>query len=94
MIENQEFNDYIEKFKKISVKKKKQITVKEMKKIVAFISLLQEKCNVPKKILFNKEILDTNNDDVSEEDFVEAMFVYANIIKEAFSEYVSYKEDL
>lgn len=98
MIEEQEFNEYVEKFKKMSLGKKKEVTIKEMKKLIAFVSLLKEKCGAPKEILYNREILDTNSENVSEEDFVEAIFVYANIVKEAFSEYVSYtlnnKEDL
>lgn len=98
MIEEQEFNEYVEKFKKMPISKKKEVTVKEMKKLVAFVTLLKDKCGAPKEILYNREILDTNNENFSEEDFVEAVFVYANIIKEAFSEYVSYtlndKEDL
>lgn len=98
MIEEQEFNEYVEKFKKMSLDKKKEVTIKEMKKLIAFVSLLKEKCGAPKEILYNREILDTNSENVSEEDFVEAIFVYANIVKEAFSEYVSYtlnnKEDL
>lgn len=98
MIEEKEFNEYVEKFKKMSLSKKKEITVKEMKTLVAFVTLLKDKCGAPKEILYNREILDTNSDNISEEDFVEAVFVYSNIIKEAFSEYVSYtlnnKEDL
>lgn len=98
MIEEKEFNEYVEKFKKMSTAKKKEVTIKEMKRLVAFVTLLKEKCGAPKEILYNREILDTNGEHISEDDFVEAIFVYSNIIKEAFSEYVSYtlnnKEDL
>lgn len=98
MIEEKEFNEYVEKFKKMSLSKKKEVSIKEMKTLVAFVTLLKDKVGAPKEILYNREILDSNREDITEEDFVEAVFVYANIIKEAFSEYVSYtlnnKEDL
>ena len=98
MNEDVSFNEHVEKFKKLSVEKKKQVTISEMKQLLVLITLLKEKFNVPQNILYNKEILDANGDNVSEEDFVEAIFVYINIIKEAFSEYVNYtinnKEDL
>ncbi|MBQ7104441.1 MAG: hypothetical protein IJN90_01145 [Bacilli bacterium] len=88
MKEQEEFNNYVEKFKKLTLKKKKEITIKEMKKVVGFISLLKEKFNIPEEILYNREILDTNTKKISEEDFVEAAFVYTYIIREAFAEYV------
>ena len=47
-----------------------------------------EKFNIPEDILYNREILDTNDEKISEEDFVEATFVYTYIIREAFAEYV------
>lgn len=88
MREQAEFNDYVEKFKKLSLKRKKEVTIKEMKKVVGFISLLKEKFNIPEDILYNREILDTNSKKISEEDFVEAAFVYTYMIREAFAEYV------
>lgn len=88
MREQEEFNDYVEKFKKLSLKRKKEVTIKEMKKVVGFISLLKEKFNIPEDILYNREILDTNSKKISEEDFVEAAFVYTYMIREAFAEYV------
>ena len=35
MIEEKEFNEYVEKFKKMSLSKKKEVTVKELKTLVA-----------------------------------------------------------
>lgn len=97
MIENEKFNEYVENFKKLPIANKKNLTINEMRELHLFVTLLKDKIGVPKGILYNREILDAKGEFVSEDDFVEAVFVYAYIIKEAFAEFVDYtlnKEDL
>lgn len=87
MIENKEFNDYIECYKKMPLDLKKDLVIEESKKILAFLEKLKNDFNVQGKILFNKEILDVKNSS-SEEDFTEAMFVYIHSIEESLGEYI------
>lgn len=87
MIENKEFNDYIERYKKMPLDLKKDLVIEESKKILAFLEKLKNDFNVQGKILFNKEILDVKNSS-SEEDFTEAMFVYIHSIEESLGEYI------
>lgn len=88
MKENEEFNKYVNSFKKLSTGRKKEETIKQMKEMLAFIWLLKEKTGIPFSVLYNREIIDAKDKTVSEDDFVEAVFVYIHIIKEAFAEYV------
>lgn len=90
MIEDKDFNEYINSFKALTIDRKKELTVREMKKLYGFINLLKDKFGVPQELLYNREILDAKGDLISEDDFVEAMFVYANIVEEAFADYVDY----
>lgn len=87
MIENKEFNNYIECYKKMPLDLKKDLVIEESKKILAFLEKLKNDFNVQGKILFNKEILDVKNSS-SEEDFTEAMFVYIHSIEESLGEYI------
>ena len=87
MIQNETFNEYIESYKKLPLQKKKQMANEEVKKLLAFIEKANNDLNLNDTILFNREILDLNSDNVSDDDFVEAMFVYIYSIREALSIY-------
>lgn len=87
MIESESFNQYIECYKKMPLEVKKELVVKESKKILAFLEKLKSDFDIQGKILFNKEILDITKSS-SEEDFVEAMFVYIHSIEESLGEYI------
>ena len=87
MIQNETFNEYIEAYKKLPLQKKKQMANEEVKKLLAFIEKANNDLNLNDTILFNREILDVNSDNVSDDDFVEAMFVYIYSIREALSIY-------
>lgn len=90
---NPEFNDYIEVFKKLSLKKKKELTIREMKLVITFLNKLKQDLKMPDDILLNKEMLDVEKENASEEDFVEAVFVYINAIKESLAEYLDVTTD-
>ena len=87
MIQNETFNEYIEAYKKLPLQKKKQMANEEVKKLLAFIEKANNDLNLNDTILFNREILDLNSDNVSDDDFVEATFVYIYSIREALSIY-------
>lgn len=87
MRENEEFNKYVESYKKLPLQEKKQIVNKEVKTLLAFVEKAKMDVNLKQNILFNREILDLNQENISDDDFVEAMFVYIHAIQESLGEY-------
>lgn len=87
MQENKLFNEYVEKYKTLPLQEKKNIVNQEIKELLAFIDKAKKDLNINDEILFNREILDLNQDNVSDEDFVEAMFVYIHAIQESLGKY-------
>lgn len=87
MINDEKFDKLVDEFKKLSLMEKKNIVNEETKKLLAFIQKVKTDVEAKETILFNREILDLNSNNVSDEDFVEAMFVYIYSIREAVSEY-------
>lgn len=87
MIQNEEFNKYVEAYKQLPLQKKKQIVNEETKKLLAFIEKANNDLKISDTILFNREILDLNQEEVSDDDFVEAMFVYIHSIREGIGRY-------
>lgn len=81
-VEDKDFNLYVERYKKLSLKEKKELVEKEMEELLVVLNTINEKHGKEPKILFNREILDLKKDNATEDDFVEAMFVYINSIKE------------
>ncbi len=99
MKENNEFNDYIEKFKLLPLQTKKEKTIDEIKLLLATIEKLKTDININEELIFNREILDSTSDNISDDDFVEAVFVYIHMIEESFGHYANkiieilYKEE-
>lgn len=87
MIENDSFNEYVSAFKKLSLDKKKRLVNKQAKKTLALIEKMKSDFSIEGGILFNREILDLQDENTSDEDFVEAMFVYIYSIQESIAVY-------
>jgi len=87
------FNNYIESYKKLPLVEKKQIVEKELKETLALLVKLHENKGIEENLLFNKEILDVKDGNSSEEDFVEAMFVYILSLQEILGSYIELSEN-
>ena len=84
-IYNKDFDEYIEKYKNLPLKEKKELVEKEFRDILVVMDTLNKNHGNESKILYNREILDLKKDNVTEEDFVEAMFLYVHSVKELFA---------
>lgn len=85
---NEAFNEYVEVFKTLPLAAKKEETIKEMKMLIALLSKLKLDLNIEDNLLLNKEVLDIQKATATEDDFVEAVFVYVNTIKESLADYL------
>ena len=88
----EKLNNFVEAYKKLSLVDKKIALEKEIKETLALLEKLHENLGKENTILLNKEILDIKDGVSSEEDFVEAMFVYILMIQESLASYVDIKE--
>jgi hypothetical protein len=88
----EKLNNYVEAYKKLSLVDKKLAVEKEIKETLALLERLHENSGKNNDILFNKEILDVKDGVSTEDDFVEAMFVYILTIQESLASYVDLKE--
>ena len=79
------FNNVISKYKQIPLENKKEILLYEIKEMIAVYMSLAEANNIPVNLLKSKEILDIKNNNYNEEDYIEAVYVYFNVLKEIIS---------
>lgn len=87
-INNKSFDVYIESYKRLPINDKKELVVEEIYKLFSLFEFLNKKPGQEYKVLFNREIIDLKKEDATEDDFVEAMFVYIHIIQEMLSDYI------
>lgn len=87
MFESENFNKYVDAFKMLPLQEKKVRVVKEFQELLIFIEKAKQDLRIANGVLYNKEVLDLNSNNVSDEDFVEAMFVYVHSVQEALGSY-------
>lgn len=88
-VQDSNFNEYVDKYKHLTLKDKKELVEKEMEELLVVLNALNEKYGDTPDVLFNREILDLKKEDATEDDFVEAMFVYSYSIKELIASLVN-----
>ena len=88
----EKLNNFVEAYKKLSLIDKKVALEKEIKETLALLEKLHQNLGKENTILLNKEVLDVKDGVSSEDDFVEAMFVYILMIQESLASYVDIKD--
>ena len=86
------FNNYIEEYKKLDISLKRAELINSLKEMIATIDAKAKMGNIDLYYLKSREILDLNNDNVSEDDFLEAALVYLEAGKHLIGEYIDKKE--
>lgn len=88
-VQDSNFNEYVDKYKNLPLKDKKELVEKEMEELLVVLNALNEKYGEEPNVLFNREILDLKKEEATEADFVEAMFVYSYSIKELIASLIN-----
>lgn len=74
----EEFNDFIEKYKYLTLEEKREEileVIRDMIKVLGNYSNINDD-------LINREILDLKQDVVNEDDYLEGLFVYLNMLED------------
>ena len=82
-----DFNEYIDYYKKLDLKSKQEIVLDEMKLLCEFTNKMCSKLDVKNDMMIHKELLDTEKDNYTEDDFAESLIVYINIIKDSLCDF-------
>lgn len=87
------FYDYVEEVKKLDTKEKRAELIKSIKEIILAYSALAQMDDITLNTLKSKEVLDIDNGNESEDNFLEAAIVYVEIAKNLMGEYLNIKLD-
>ena len=91
---NETFNDYLTEFKKLSISGKRSEIVNNLKEFIAIFDGLATKEGIELDYIKSSEIKDLDNENVSEDDFLEAVFVYFEVAKSILGQYLSNKDNI
>ena len=93
IVENNDFNELMDNFKKLSIIEKKELTINEIKGLITVITAINVKNNGDSQMLFNREITDIEDKNHNEEDFVETIYAYVFSIKELIADMILSQEN-
>ena len=84
MQKSESFNNLVEAFKKLDIEDKMTMVIDELKRTEALTLAMNDSIGESREndILLSREVLDVLDSNVSNEDFVEAVFVYIYSIRE------------
>lgn len=82
------FNEYMEEFKQNSLEEKRKIALEQLKILTSLTTTMCDEVNVKSEPIITKDIVEAQNGNSSEEDFVEAVVVYASSIQKSLCDFV------
>lgn len=84
---NEEFDKYMERFKTKSLKEKQSIALNQAKMLVGLVKQMCESKGIKSDIFLNRELIDTNLDNYTDDDYIESLIVYINSIQNMLCDY-------
>ena len=85
---NETFNEYLSEFKKLSVTEKRNEIIDNLKEFIAIFDSLASREGIKINYLKSNEIKDLYDKNVSEDDYLEGIFVYFEVAKSILGQYL------
>jgi len=82
------FEDYVAEYKSMDLVNKRKKLVKEVKLMIVILEKICVDNDISFRDVKSKEILAINDDNCSESDYLEALFVYVEYLKEILGAYL------
>lgn len=86
-MKDENFDEYMENFKKLPIKEKQAISIEQLKMIAGLLKKMCDEKKIDSDIFINREVVDINNHNYTEDDYVEALMVYINSIQNLICDY-------
>lgn len=84
---NENFDEYMNFFKEQPLKEKQKIIYEQLQMLTGLTNNMCKELEIPNEPILNKELLDLNKDDYTEDDFAEAIIVFINSIQNSICDY-------
>ena len=75
------YNELVNSYKKLSLDSKEEVLINELKEMILVYMQIADAYQIDYEILKSKEIVDINVDNYNKNDYLEAFYVYLNVLK-------------
>lgn len=82
------FESFVENYKVLDLSSKRKEIIKEVKMMLVILEKMCIDNNIKYREVKSKEILALSNENCSEDDYLEALFVYIQYLKEVLGSYL------
>ena len=86
-IKPENFEEYMSFFKTQTLKDKRNIVIDQLKILATITNTMCKELNVENEIILNRELLDLNQENYTEDDFAEAAIVLINSIQNSLCDF-------
>ncbi len=88
-IEKQAFAGLMEYYKFLPLQNKRSEVVSELEQLISNYSKICTKLGIIPNMALNKEILNINRDDITEEEFLQALYAYLNTLQDISGQFIN-----
>ena len=84
---NENIDEYMDYFKEQPLVEKQSIIYEQLKMMANLTNTMCKELDIENELILNRELLDLNNDNYTQDDFAEAIIVLINSIQNSICDY-------
>ena len=81
------FDEYMSYYKKLPLKEKQNILIEQLKMLSSVTNQLCQEVGVDNEVIVNRELLDLNSNNYTEDDFAEALVVLVSSVQDSICDF-------
>ena len=90
----EDFNEYMNEFKEYSLEDKRKTAIDQLKVIASLTNTMCNELNIKNELIVTKDAIEGYKENTTEDDFVEAIVVYASSIQKSLCDFVDKMTDI
>lgn len=88
-VQKEAFTGLMEYYKKLPIENKRSEIVNELEEIISNYSKICTKLGIMPDMMLNKEMLNINRKNLTEEEFLHALFAYLNTLQDISAQFIN-----
>ncbi len=88
-VEKQAFTGLMEYYKQLPKENKRNEIISELEEIISNYSKICTRFGVMPNMMLNKEMLNINRENITEEEFLHALFAYLNTLEDISAQFIN-----
>ena len=86
-MKDKKFDEYMSYYKTLPLKEKQNILIEQLKMLSSVTNQLCQEVGVDNEVIVNRELLDLNSNNYTEDDFAEALVVLVSSVQDSICDF-------